>query len=109
MRWGFSLAERRNTALLACSLEKKLGKHLRIPKQAADLCKTNRDALDSIIASLIARASACGLCDPIPYEHSAAAQSEGWIALPLADSFHKLFNGEDYLIAGEAFLKSPNR
>lgn len=91
IRWGFSIVERRNTPLLASRLTRKLGSHLRMTTKAEGACKTNRDALDSIVAALIARASACGLCDPVPSEHSAAARTEGWIALPFPDSLDKLF------------------
>jgi predicted nuclease with RNAse H fold len=93
IQWGFSLSQRRNTALLASSLTRKLGSHLKMTRKAASLCKANRDALDSMVAALIARASACGLCDPVPAEHSAAARTEGWIALPYLDSLGKLFAG----------------
>jgi len=92
IRWGFSLAERRNTALLASELAKKLVPHLKIPEDFEALCAKKRDALDSLVAALIARASALGLCEPIPAEHSALARTEGWIALPFADSLNQLFD-----------------
>jgi predicted nuclease with RNAse H fold len=92
IRWGFSLVERRNTSLLAARLTRKLGSRLMMTTKAEGACKTNRDALDSIVAAMIARASACGLCDPVPSEHSAAARTEGWIALPFPDSLNKLFS-----------------
>jgi predicted nuclease with RNAse H fold len=92
IRWGFSIVERRNTSLLAARLTRKLGSRLRMTTKAEGSCKTNRDALDSIVAAMIARASACGLCDPVPSEHSASARTEGWIALPFPDSLDKLFS-----------------
>jgi hypothetical protein len=52
--------------------------------------KKNRDALDSVIAALVARAAALNVCDPIPREFAEAAEAEGWIALPLPDSLEKL-------------------
>jgi predicted nuclease with RNAse H fold len=48
------------------------------------------DAFDALVASLVARASARGLCDPIPSEHVAVAQAEGWIALPKENSLPDL-------------------
>jgi hypothetical protein len=44
------------------------------------------DNLDALIASLVARAHAVGLCEPIPAEDAEAARIEGWIALPKVGS-----------------------
>lgn len=92
IRWGFSIVERRNTPLLASTLVRKLGSHFKMTTKAEDACNTNRDALDSMVAALIARASACGLCDAVPSEHLDAARTEGWIALPFPHSLQKLFS-----------------
>jgi hypothetical protein len=48
------------------------------------------DAFDALVASLVARARACDLCDPIPPEHHTVAQAEGWIAVPRNDSLSDL-------------------
>lgn len=46
--------------------------------------KENDHLLDSLVAALVARAEQIGLCLPIPPEHLAAAEVEGWIRLPRA-------------------------
>lgn len=46
------------------------------------LYATDEDNFDALIASLVARAHATGLCEPIPPEHRTEAEVEGWIALP---------------------------
>ena len=48
------------------------------------------DAFDALMACLVARARARGLCDPIPSEHVEVARAEGWIALPKNDSLPDL-------------------
>jgi len=52
-----------------------------------------RDACDSLLASLIARAAAIGLCESIPENDRPAAEVEGWIAIPLPDSLPRLLAG----------------
>lgn len=49
-------------------------------------CRKSDDALDAVLASMTARAAAHGLTEPIPPEAEAAAATEGWIALPRADT-----------------------
>jgi hypothetical protein len=41
-------------------------------------------AFDALIAALIARVHARGLCHPIPHHHRDAAAREGWICVPAA-------------------------
>ena len=53
------------------------------------------DALDAVIAALIARASALGICPPPPAEHAQLARVEGWIALPSVGSFSELRSAPD--------------
>lgn len=48
------------------------------------------DALDAVIASLLARAASLGLTEPIPKEHRALGRAEGWIVVPLVDSLDRL-------------------
>ena len=53
-------------------------------------CEQNEDCFDALISSLVARASALGLCEPIPDDLLESARREGWIALPLAGSLEQL-------------------
>lgn len=53
-------------------------------------CEGDDNALDALIAALVARASALDLCLPIPAEHAGEAAAEGWIALPRSDSLERL-------------------
>lgn len=46
----------------------------------------NDNCADALIAALVARAAALGLCEPIPAEQMEVAQREGWIAVPQPDS-----------------------
>jgi hypothetical protein len=50
----------------------------------------NDHVLDALIASLVARAKACGLCDETYDADADCARSEGWIALPLPDALPQL-------------------
>jgi predicted nuclease with RNAse H fold len=55
---------------------------LRLSSAERARCVAEDDALDALVASLLARAAACGLTEPPPPEHRAAARTEGWIHLP---------------------------
>jgi len=56
-----------------------------------DKCRASDDALDAVVAALVARASATdGLVDPIPDGQRGAELREGWIALPAPDSLDVL-------------------
>jgi hypothetical protein len=44
----------------------------------------------AVIASVVARASALGLCAPFPNPIANLAQREGWIALPIVGSLERL-------------------
>ena len=52
------------------------------------LCDDNR--LDALVAALVARAVACGFCEPIPAEHLGDARVEGWIHVPSEGSLARL-------------------
>jgi predicted nuclease with RNAse H fold len=54
------------------------------------MCEQDEHCFDALIASLVTRASALDLCDPIPESDRESASREGWIALPLADSLERL-------------------
>jgi predicted nuclease with RNAse H fold len=53
-------------------------------------CSRSDHYLDALIASLVARAKACGLCDNSFNPRSEEAQNEGWIALPIPGSLGRL-------------------
>jgi hypothetical protein len=59
---------------------------LHVSSEGWEACRSSDDAFDALLAALIALARANGRCDPIPSEHLAEAQAEGWIALPQRDS-----------------------
>jgi hypothetical protein len=48
------------------------------------------NALDALLAALVARAAALDLCEPVPADMVAMAQKEGWIALPKRESLQAL-------------------
>ena len=54
------------------------------------LVRRTDDELDALISALVARAAALGLCEPVPAGEEESASREGWIALPLPDSFEQL-------------------
>jgi hypothetical protein len=53
-------------------------------------CEVSDDALDALIAALVARAHAVGHCAAIASNLLDTARAEGWIALPQAGSLHQL-------------------
>ena len=63
---------------------------LEISTGHVDLCLQSDDALDSLIASLVARAAATCLVEEIPSIDLGFALKEGWIAVPLRSSFGML-------------------
>jgi hypothetical protein len=94
-RWGFDPtgykdrdAEDRRRALLAAIVGTVQGLEVEAAHHAT--CCESPDALDALVAALIARAAARGLCEPIPEASRARATREGWIALPTAGSLGRL-------------------
>ena len=77
------------TRLLAELRERTQG-WLQLDAPAGRLCGRSDDALDALVAALIARAAALGRCPPPPLEQAARAAVEGWIALPEPDSLRLL-------------------
>jgi hypothetical protein len=77
------------TRLLA-EIRERTKSWLRVDAPARRLCGRSDDALDALVAALIARAAALGRCAPPPPEHAARAAVEGWIALPEPDSLRFL-------------------
>lgn len=61
---------------------------------ARETCVESDDALDAVLASLIARAAALGLTEPPPTEHLEFARGEGWIHLPAKGSLSALADGK---------------
>ena len=55
--------------------------------------RSSDDAFDSLIAALVARASALSLVESIDEGDRSFALREGWIALPLDGSLHELAHG----------------
>jgi hypothetical protein len=53
-------------------------------------CAAGDDALDALIGSLTARATAMDLCEPVPPDLRAAVACEGWIAVPKVGSLSEL-------------------
>lgn len=77
------------TTLLA-ELRRRTRGWLELDVAARRLCGASDDALDALVAALVARAAAIGLCEPPPPEHAARAAREGWVALPTADALDRL-------------------
>lgn len=60
------------------------------PVDAQQACEKSDDALDAVVAALIARAAATDQVEPVPQKHLATAKREGWIALPRNGSLASL-------------------
>ncbi len=60
------------------------------PVDAREACEKSDDALDAVVAALVARAAATDQIEPIPQKHMATAKREGWIALPRSGSLASL-------------------
>ena len=95
-RWGFDAVgykggdgrDRRRALFQA--LESKTAAWLRLDDTIRATCTDKDDALDALVAALIARAAALGRCEPIPEHSRALAAREGWIVVPTADSLDGL-------------------
>ncbi len=59
----------------------QLGNHprdwLRLSLEARKVCEASGYAFDALVAALVARAAALGLCEPVPEDTAALAESEG--------------------------------
>jgi hypothetical protein len=94
--WGFASTgyKRRdgasNLRALLGRLRARTRGWLELGPPAHRLCGTSDDALDAVVAALVARAAALGLCETPPPHLAAAAAREGWIALPAADALDRL-------------------
>lgn len=94
VRWGFAGGRYKNAHrdMLPPLLERvcQALPALHLPDRERELCATNDDAFDALIAALVARAALLGLTDPPPSEHLERARQEGWIHLPRAESLLRL-------------------
>jgi uncharacterized protein DUF429 len=94
--WGFTSTgyKRRegHTSLgeLLKALQGRTRAWLDLGAAARRLCADSDDALDALVAALIARAAALGLCETPPPTLAARAAREGWIALPAPDALDRL-------------------
>jgi len=89
-RWGLKPLPRKESGKLAIAVLQRTSSWLHLAAEVREIIEANRDALDALVASLVARAAAVGLCEPIPEELVMAASTEGWIALPRPDSLEQL-------------------
>jgi hypothetical protein len=72
------------------ALLRKAEPWLHIDDPNRSFCESNDNALDALVACLVARAAACGLVDGIPSDLRERASREGWIALPAPESLDRL-------------------
>lgn len=95
-RWGLSPVgskgpggrDRRRDLLH--QLESLAGGWLRVTTEVRTACEVSDHCFDAIVAALVARAAALGLCEPMPADSIAVAEKEGWIALPRVGSLQLL-------------------
>ena len=97
-RWGFTFEGykgKRNLKVRRRLVKDLLARldWLRISDPDRDLCESDDNALDAVVASLASRAAACGLIDAVPSDLQERASREGWIVLPLPESLDKLCGG----------------
>ena len=71
-------------------LAEKLGSEFTLSEEVRRKCLESDDMLDALVAALVARAAARGRCEPTAPEDCFLAKTEGWIALPHADSLERL-------------------
>jgi hypothetical protein len=111
-RWGFAATgyKRREGRAGLTELLRELRRRTRgwldLDTAARRLCGASDDALDSLVAALVARAAALGLCESPPPHLAAAATREGWIALPAADALARLGGAT---LAGESTRGNGHR
>jgi predicted nuclease with RNAse H fold len=95
-RWGFDsrgykgIKGRESRLKLVESFLQQTMSWLRVSAAQRSACEERDDVFDALIASLVARARAIELTEPIPPRIREVARIEGWIALPKADSLREL-------------------
>jgi predicted nuclease with RNAse H fold len=82
-------AERFAREALLAAMEDRVG-WLAWAPGAREVCVDNDDAVDAVVAALVARAAAMGLTVPPGVDDIALAHSEGWIHLPMGNSLAAL-------------------
>jgi hypothetical protein len=94
VRWGFEGGgyKNANRGALPALLEGvcQALPELYLAGPAQELCATNDDAFDALVAALVARAALLGRTEPPPAEHLTRARQEGWIHLPRPGSLSRL-------------------
>jgi hypothetical protein len=94
--WGYDATgyKKKDGAQKRCELAQKLvgrtAQWLHIRNEQNQLCNASDNALDALVAALVARASACRLTEPLPSALKRRAGIEGWIALPMENSLDLL-------------------
>jgi hypothetical protein len=101
--WGFSTKGYKSGSRRARQEGQGLGELVRVvldacpwldlSDEARQRCLRDDDAFDALIASLVARAAHLGLVTRPTVAEVERARSEGWIAIPLADSLGQLAVG----------------
>jgi predicted nuclease with RNAse H fold len=82
-------AERLARETLLSAIEDRVG-WLNWAPGAREVCVDNDDAVDAVLAALVARAAAMGLTSTPPADEVGPAHSEGWIHLPVGNSLASL-------------------
>jgi hypothetical protein len=90
IQWGFSSTDKKDFPQLGKSFLAHVSRWFSVSSDLGTLLVQNRDAFDALIAGLVARAAALGLCEPIPTGCMEAARTEGWIVLPSKESLNQL-------------------
>lgn len=94
--WGFDVTGykgKRNRAgreRLFATIRQRTAGWLEIDGAACTSCCANDDALDAVVAAMVARAAALGFCERPPEDVKDLAKREGWILLPTLGSLDNL-------------------
>ncbi len=88
---GYKGTEQRHVSARKKMMEKLEGRTgLSVSRDHRELCWKSDDALDALVAALVARVAGTRRCEPIPKEDRELARREGWIALPKKQSLDQL-------------------
>ncbi len=94
--WGFrskgykKAKGKENRFVLIDDLVARTAPCLKLSRTVHDACRRSDDVLDALVASLVARACARGLCEVVPEAVEGLAATEGWVALPRATTLDLL-------------------